>query len=242
MSVLPIAKFKQPLARFGAVTATRRLNFSFNVYAIDAGVSAATVRSVIAGALSGWALIGGTSGVSVTPMAGQGFFSVTLSANVSSTYPTDQAGRALADDLGRVRMIVSALRVGGDPVTTGGNIYTPTGSSPTGSTYTVRAGDTLSKIAARYGTTWQALAALNGLSNPNVLDVGQVIRVLGAAAPVVVGSGTPIITTPQSQTPTPTPTPNGSGLESWAAKLGLSASALILLAVVGGMVVVSQRK
>lgn len=45
--------------------------------------------------------------------------------------------------------------------------------------YTVRAGDTLSKIAARNGTTWQQLWAQNDgvLSNPNVLRIGQVISV-----------------------------------------------------------------
>lgn len=43
--------------------------------------------------------------------------------------------------------------------------------------YTVKSGDTLSGIAAKYGTTYQAIAALNGISNPNVIYVGQRIRV-----------------------------------------------------------------
>lgn len=43
--------------------------------------------------------------------------------------------------------------------------------------YTVKAGDTLSGIAARYGTTYQALAAYNGISNPNLISVGQKIRI-----------------------------------------------------------------
>lgn len=34
-------------------------------------------------------------------------------------------------------------------------------------------GETLSSIAARYGTSWQALQALNGISNANVIYVGQ---------------------------------------------------------------------
>ena len=33
-------------------------------------------------------------------------------------------------------------------------------------TYTVQAGDTLSGIAAKYGTTYQELAALNGIADP----------------------------------------------------------------------------
>lgn len=43
--------------------------------------------------------------------------------------------------------------------------------------YTVKKGDTLSKIAAEYGTTHQALAKLNGIKNPNKIYVGQKIRV-----------------------------------------------------------------
>lgn len=43
--------------------------------------------------------------------------------------------------------------------------------------YTVKAGDTLSGIAAKYGTTYQALAAYNGISNPNLISVGQKIRI-----------------------------------------------------------------
>lgn len=44
-------------------------------------------------------------------------------------------------------------------------------------TYTVRAGDTLSGIAAKYGTTWQVLKAKNGLHNPNLIYPGQVLKI-----------------------------------------------------------------
>lgn len=43
--------------------------------------------------------------------------------------------------------------------------------------YTVRRGDTLSKIAAKYKTTWQKLQQMNGIRNANKIYVGQVIRV-----------------------------------------------------------------
>lgn len=39
--------------------------------------------------------------------------------------------------------------------------------------YVVVAGDTLSKIAERFGTTYQELARLNGIANPNLIYVGQ---------------------------------------------------------------------
>ena len=49
--------------------------------------------------------------------------------------------------------------------------------APQKRTYTVRAGDTLSGIAARYGTSWQALAQKNGIANANLIYPGQVIRI-----------------------------------------------------------------
>lgn len=43
-------------------------------------------------------------------------------------------------------------------------------------TYTVKRGDYLSKIAQMYGTTWQKLAEINGLKNPNLIYAGQIIK------------------------------------------------------------------
>jgi LysM repeat protein len=56
------------------------------------------------------------------------------------------------------------------------------GSSGTtgGGSYAVRPGDTLAGIASRYGTDAAALAALNGIADPDVLSVGRVLRVPGA--------------------------------------------------------------
>jgi len=48
---------------------------------------------------------------------------------------------------------------------------------PPARTYTVRPGDTLSGIAARYGTTYIELARKNGIGNPNLIFPGQIIRI-----------------------------------------------------------------
>lgn len=48
-------------------------------------------------------------------------------------------------------------------------------------TYTVQKGDTLSKIAALYGTTYQVLAAYNNIANPNIISVGQIIKIPGTS-------------------------------------------------------------
>ena len=50
-------------------------------------------------------------------------------------------------------------------------------------TYTVHEGDTLSGIASMYGTTYQHLAEINGIANPNIIHVGQVIKIDGGSAP-----------------------------------------------------------
>jgi membrane-bound lytic murein transglycosylase D len=52
-----------------------------------------------------------------------------------------------------------------------------------GDTYRVRRGDTLTRIAKRYGVSQHELAAQNGLSDPSRLRVGQVLQVPGGAAP-----------------------------------------------------------
>lgn len=44
-------------------------------------------------------------------------------------------------------------------------------------TYTVKKGDTLSEIALRYGTTYQAIAKENGISNPNHIYPGQKLTI-----------------------------------------------------------------
>lgn len=43
--------------------------------------------------------------------------------------------------------------------------------------YTVVPGDTLSGIAARYGTTYQKIASDNGIANPSLIYPGQVLKI-----------------------------------------------------------------
>lgn len=50
-------------------------------------------------------------------------------------------------------------------------------SKPTPQTYTVQKGDTLSKIAKKCNTTVDALQKLNRIRNPNLIHVGQKLRV-----------------------------------------------------------------
>lgn len=43
--------------------------------------------------------------------------------------------------------------------------------------HTVKAGETLSKIAQKYGTNYQKIAAYNGIANANLIRVGQKIKI-----------------------------------------------------------------
>lgn len=65
----------------------------------------------------------------------------------------------------------------------------PPGSTPTpappptgGQTYVVRAGDTLSAIARRFGTTVSAIAQANGIRNINFIYVGQQLTIPGSGS------------------------------------------------------------
>lgn len=43
--------------------------------------------------------------------------------------------------------------------------------------YVARLGDTLTKIAAKFGTSWQVLSELNSISNTQMIRKGQKIRI-----------------------------------------------------------------
>ena len=79
----------------------------------------------------------------------------------------------------------------------------PAPAEPEVTEYRVQPGDSLNAIAARFGTTTSALQALNGISNPNLIRVGQLIKISasGASAPEAAPAPAP------TPTPTPTPTP-----------------------------------
>lgn len=54
-------------------------------------------------------------------------------------------------------------------------------ATPASSEYVVKAGDTLSQIAAEYGVTVMAIAAANGIANPSQLRAGQRLMIPGDA-------------------------------------------------------------
>lgn len=90
--------------------------------------------------------------------------------------------------------------------------------------YTVRPGDTIMRIGLDTGQAWRDLARWNNLENPNVIEVGQVLRVVppvgesvAVAKPVTSSSVAPVTPAPAASAakapavaaiaPTPAPAP-----------------------------------
>jgi LysM repeat protein len=75
-----------------------------------------------------------------------------------------------------------------------------------GAQYTIVAGDTLSLIGLRYGIDWRALAAANGLTEDSIIEIGQVITLIGVddvAATTTAAAATPAAVTPAAAVATP---------------------------------------
>jgi len=73
-----------------------------------------------------------------------------------------------------------------------------------GTTHVVQPGENLFRIALRYGTTWPVLAAYNGITNPNLIFVGQILLI----PPAGTQPPPPVPTT--APAPQPTPIPGGT--------------------------------
>ncbi|SFC73710.1 Peptidoglycan/xylan/chitin deacetylase, PgdA/CDA1 family, partial [Alkalibacterium subtropicum] len=123
-------------------------------------------------------IISGSGGTTPPPPTGSTTYTVkagdTLSA-IAARYNTTVSRIAAANDITNVNLIRvgQVLTIPG----TGGTTPPPPPSSTT--TYTVKAGDTLSAIAARYNTTVSRIAAANDITNVNLIRVGQVLTIPG---------------------------------------------------------------
>lgn len=106
----------------------------------------------------------------------------TLSA-IASRYSTSSSTLASLNSLSNPNLIYvgQVLKVSSNASTSSSTSSSANSTVTTTASYTVKAGDTLSAIAAKYGTTYQALASTNSISNPNDIYVGQVIKVSATA-------------------------------------------------------------
>ncbi|MCY3797283.1 MAG: LysM peptidoglycan-binding domain-containing protein [Chloroflexi bacterium] len=95
------------------------------------------------------------------------------------------------------------------PTDTGAQAPAP---QPTTGTYTVQRGDSLAIIAAKFNVNYLELARLNGIADPNILHVGQVLQVPGAPPPAAPAPA-PAEAGPAPAGPPPPSTANTGGFE-----------------------------
>jgi LysM repeat protein len=89
-------------------------------------------------------------------------------------FPTENAGRISASiDTNIAFLPVVQMAIPPTPTQTPTPTAAPT--TPPVETYTVQRGDTLTRIAAKYGVSVQALKDANQRTNPNALKIGQVL-------------------------------------------------------------------
>ena len=72
--------------------------------------------------------------------------------------------------------------------------------------YTVRQGDTIMRIATEVNQPWRDIARWNNLDNPNLIEVGQVLRVVPPAG-TTVASAAALTEGPRPAAGTPAPAP-----------------------------------
>jgi len=80
-------------------------------------------------------------------------------------------------------------------------------SQATGGTYTVRRGDTLSKIASRHGVSTRQLASMNHLRSQNAIRVGQRLRVPSSQTLAPMAPETSAVAVAAAPKPAPAPAP-----------------------------------
>ncbi|MDO5724315.1 MAG: LysM peptidoglycan-binding domain-containing protein [Flaviflexus sp.] len=108
----------------------------------------------------------------------------------------------------------------------------PTKAPAAVSTYTVQAGDTLGKIAAKHGVSVSAIVSASGLKNPNLIYPGQQLKLSGSAAKAPASQ--PATSTPATKPAAPKPAPArsytvkaGDTLGRIAASHGVSVSSIV---------------
>ena len=106
-------------------------------------------------------------------------------------------------DILHVGQVLQVPAPAGTPAPSPGGVAAP---APTTGSYTVQRGDSLSSIAQQFNINYFELAQLNGITNPDVLRVGQVLQVPGAPPP-------PADTGTAPTGPAPPSTANTGGFE-----------------------------
>ena len=138
------------------------------------------VAGGLVGALVPAALSAGGPAGATSVQVGPGQTLSQIAGNYGTTVPALAAANGIADP---------------NLVLAGATLLIPSGSGDTTATQpatvVVAAGDNLTNIAARYGTTVAALVQLNGITDPNQVEAGSQLLVGGTAPPPAGGTAGP---------------------------------------------------
>jgi LysM repeat protein len=92
---------------------------------------------------------------------------------VAAASPSDAAGTAAPEETSGPATDVPPTEAPAPATPASGGSAEPATSA---ATYRVKSGDTLSAIAARFGTTTRVLVQLNGIEDPSKLKIGQILK------------------------------------------------------------------
>ena len=107
-------------------------------------------------------------------------------SSIASSHNTTTAALTSLNSLANPNLIYvgQVLKLANTTTASTSSTSSAASTSSSAMTYTVKSGDTLSSIASSYNTTSSTLTSLNNLSNPNLIYVGQVLKVAGSSTSV----------------------------------------------------------
>ncbi|MBQ7555223.1 LysM peptidoglycan-binding domain-containing protein [bacterium] len=121
--------------------------------------------------------VGELNSSTVTPPVGTSVTTTTASSSMLQPKPATETSAVTAPNVGYAYQGNQSSQG-----TSGG--YVGTSAVTSGNTYTVQAGDSLIKIARKFGVKVSDLCAVNGISRSQILKVGQVLQIPGEKAAV----------------------------------------------------------
>ena len=142
--------------------------------------AASSVTSTATSTASATSTSSTTSATTYTVKSGD-----TLSS-IASSHNTTTAALTSLNSLANPNLIYvgQVLKLANTTTASTSSTSSAASTSSSATTYTVKSGDTLSSIASSYNTTTSTLTSLNNLSNPNLIYVGQVLKVAGSSTSV----------------------------------------------------------
>ncbi|RQO58368.1 peptidase [Variovorax sp. KBW07] len=118
-------------------------------------------------------------------------------------------GPAPVEDRGTMTRAPGATVPGGPPITTDANGKPLAGIENYGKPgyYAVRPGDTIRRIGNETGQRWQDIVRWNNIDNPDLIEVGQVLRVIPPTGSATVVATAPATSSPEAVTKPVAPQP-----------------------------------